>query len=62
MDDAAGKPGPDPELGRHDDAVMAVAALPDGRLITGDADGRVVMWDPDEPKAGRSSSAAPTTR
>ena len=33
------------ELGRHDRAVNAVAALPDGRVASGD-DGRVLVWDP----------------
>ena len=36
---------------------MAVAVLPDGRVVTGsgggiDGGGRVLVWDPDEPGAG----------
>ena len=40
------------ELGRHDGPVWAVAVLPDGRVVSGDADGRVLAWDPAAPGAG----------
>ena len=46
-------PGADPvELGRHDGSVEAVAVLPDGRVVSGGDDGRVLVWDPAEPGAG----------
>ena len=32
------------ELGRHDGRVSAVAVLPDGRVVSGGADGRVLVW------------------
>ncbi len=37
------------DLGTHDDEVAAVAALPDGRVVTGGNDRRVRLWDPDQP-------------
>ena len=40
------------ELGRHDGQVRAVAVLPDGRVVTGGDDGRVLVWDPAPPGAG----------
>ena len=40
------------ELGRHDGPVNAVAVLPDGRVVTGGDDGRVLVWDPAPPGAG----------
>ena len=40
------------ELGRHDGAVRAVAVLPDGRVVSGGDDGRVLVWDPARPGAG----------
>jgi hypothetical protein len=40
------------ELGRHEHGVAAVAVLPDGRVVTGGDDGRVLMWDPAEPGTG----------
>jgi WD40 repeat protein len=40
------------ELGRHDGRVTAAAVLPDGRVVTGGDDERVLVWDPDEPGAG----------
>ena len=40
------------ELGRHELGVGAVAVLPDGRVVTGGFDGRVLVWDPAEPGAG----------
>ena len=42
------------ELGRHEGGVGAVAVLPDGRVVTSGHDGRVLVWDPAEPGAGRS--------
>ena len=33
-------------------AVGAVAVLPDGRVVTGGDDGRVLVWDPADPGAG----------
>ena len=32
--------------------MTAVAVLPDGRVVTGGRDGRVLVWDPAEPGAG----------
>ena len=46
------RPSPAPprlELGRHDGGVRAVAVLPDGRVVTGGTDQRVLVWDPAEP-------------
>lgn len=40
------------ELGRHDDEVWAVAVLPDGRVVSGGQDYRVLMWDPAAPGTG----------
>jgi hypothetical protein len=40
------------ELGRHDDWVRAVAVLADGRVVTGGSDGRVLVWDPADPRTG----------
>ena len=37
------------ELGRPDGGVEAVAGLPDGRVVSGGADGRVRVWDPAAP-------------
>ena len=40
-------PGTHPvELGYHQGAVLAAAALPDGHIVTGDSAGRLVAWDP----------------
>jgi WD40 repeat protein len=43
-DPAAPETGP-AELGRHDGPVRAVAALPDGRVVSGGDDQRALMWD-----------------
>ena len=40
------------ELGRHERGGKTVAALPDGRVVISDYDGRVLLWDPAEPGAG----------
>ena len=37
------------EVGGHDGGVSAVAVLPDGRVVTGGGDGRVRLWDPQQP-------------
>jgi hypothetical protein len=34
------------DLGGHDGGVRAVAVLPDGRVVSGGEDGRVLVWDP----------------
>ena len=34
------------ELGSHDGRVRAMAVLPDGRVVSGGDDGRVLVWDP----------------
>jgi Trypsin-like peptidase domain/WD domain, G-beta repeat len=39
------------ELGRHDDAVYALAVLPDGRVVSGGEDLRVLVWDLTAPGA-----------
>ncbi len=39
------------ELGAHDDFVLAVAALGDGRVASGGINGRVRLWDPATPGA-----------
>ena len=41
---------------------VAVAVLPDGRVVSGGDDGRVLVWDPAAPAPVRSSSAATTAR
>jgi WD40 repeat protein len=40
------------ELGHHDDPVIAVAVLADGRVVSGGADWRVLVWDPSRPGSG----------
>jgi Trypsin-like peptidase domain/WD domain, G-beta repeat len=40
------------ELGRHDAPVRAVAVLPDGRVVSGGNDERVLLWDPAAPETG----------
>ena len=40
------------ELGRHDGDARAVAGLPDGRVVSGGHDGRVLVWNPASPGAG----------
>ncbi len=37
------------ELGTHDGPVWAVAVTPDGRVVTGGDDDRVLLWDPARP-------------
>jgi hypothetical protein len=37
------------ELGRHNSWVEAVAVLPDGRVVSGGSDQRVLVWDPSRP-------------
>jgi WD40 repeat protein len=37
------------ELGHHDDWVRALAVLPDGRVVSGGHDRRVLVWDPFQP-------------
>jgi WD40 repeat protein len=40
------RPGSGPvELGRHDHLVRSVAVLPDGRVVSGGDDRRVLVWD-----------------
>jgi WD40 repeat protein len=40
------EPGTGPvELGRHEGGVRAVAVLPDGRVVSGGDDDRVLVWD-----------------
>jgi hypothetical protein len=34
------------ELGRHNRGVGAVMVLPDGRVVSGGGDGRLLVWDP----------------
>jgi hypothetical protein len=34
------------EIGRHENWVFAVAALPDGRVVSGGKDGRVLLCNP----------------
>jgi WD40 repeat protein len=40
------------ELGRHDSWVSSAAVLPDGRVVAGGGDGRVLVWDPAHPGTG----------
>jgi hypothetical protein len=40
------------ELGRHNEWVWTVAVLPDGRVVSGGGDGRVLVWDPAAPGTG----------
>jgi hypothetical protein len=47
-DPAAPRVGP-VELGHHDGPVVAVAVLPDGRVVTSGSDRRVVVWGPGQP-------------
>jgi hypothetical protein len=59
-----GAPGTAPvELGRHDGLVNAVAALADGRAVSGSEDGRLLLWDAGRGVHGTGrASAAATTR
>ncbi|MCH7984796.1 MAG: hypothetical protein IIC28_12600 [Chloroflexi bacterium] len=49
------------ELGRHDGRVDSVAALADGRVVSGGDDCRVLVWDPSDrtPFAGYSTLVSP---
>lgn len=40
------------ELGHHRSAMAAMAVLPDGHVVTGGQDGRVLVWDPAAPGTG----------
>ena len=43
------------DLGHHDNDVKALVVLPDGRVVSGGNDGRVLVWDPaklDRPETG----------
>ena len=40
------------ELGGHDGLVHALVVLPDGRVVSGGKDGRVLVWDPSQPGSG----------
>ena len=40
------------ELGGYPGAALAVAVLPDGRVVSGGWDGRVLVWDPARPGGG----------
>jgi WD40 repeat protein len=40
------------ELGHPGGEVYAVAVLPDGRVVSGGSDGRVLVWDPADPGTG----------
>ena len=42
------------ELGRHENWVEAVAVLPDGRVVTGSADRRVLLWNVQSTSPGPS--------
>ena len=50
------------ELGRHDGPVAAVAVLPDGRVVSGGNDGRVLVWDPARPGGGPVELGRPRRR
>ena len=57
-----GSPALSAELGRHDSWVWAVAALSDGKVVAGGADGQVLVWDPAIPgrapaELGRTTTA-----
>ena len=47
------------ELGRPRPGVMRVAVLPDGRVVTGGGDGRVLVWDPADPGADPAELGRP---
>jgi WD40 repeat protein len=44
--------GPAVELGRYGRRVVTVAGSPDGRVFAGGDGGRILMWNPAEPRAG----------
>ncbi|MGW7218171.1 NACHT domain-containing protein [Streptomyces collinus] len=50
--DSGMRPGPPMELGRHWAAVTAVAALADGRVVTGHRTGHILLWDSTAPSSG----------
>ena len=42
------------ELGTHNEPVRALVVLPDGKVISGGDDGRVLVWDPTRPGTGHA--------
>src|SRR5262249_24596825 len=46
------EPRQDFRLGRHQDWVRTVTALPDGRAVSGGDDGRILLWDPNKRDGG----------
>lgn len=50
------------EVGGHDDRVVAVAVLADGRVVSGGGDGRVRLWDSKAPTREPLATLACTVR
>jgi WD40 repeat protein len=48
-----GNPGIGLSLGTYGQEIRAVAVLADGRVVTAGEDGRVLIWDPANPRGGR---------